>query len=99
VAEQGGKADLQSPSFREHLIEILGPNGLGRLQEFIPGPPSMSHHDFHLLSGPLISGQCCFFGFDPKEPFDMLAIRELEHELPLPDLRPDRFYLNAGLFP
>jgi hypothetical protein len=37
-----------------------------------------------------------------KEPFvchDMLAIRELEHELPLPDLRPDRFYSNAGLFP
>jgi hypothetical protein len=62
----------------------------------------MSHHDFHLLSGPLISGQRCFFRFDSKEPFvchDMLAIRELEHELPLTDLRPDRLYSNAGLFP
>ena len=37
----------------------------------------MSHNDFHLLSGPLISGQCCFFGFDSKEPFvcyDIFAI-------------------------
>ena len=86
---EGGPTEA---SLGKHLNEILGPNGFGRLREFIPGPPSMSHHDSRLFNGPLISGQCCFFGFDSKEPFvchDMLAIRELEHELPLPDLRPD----------
>jgi hypothetical protein len=37
----------------------------------------MNHHDFRLLSGPLISEQGCFFGFDSKEPFvarDYLAL-------------------------
>ncbi len=61
----------------------------------------MSRHDFRFLSRPSVTGQGRFLDVYSKEPLirgDALAIRQLEHKFPSPDLRTDGLNPDARLF-
>ena len=101
-ASMMASAEGLSADRREHIHQIFRKNHVLALRQFRVRPPAMFGHDLPLERRPALAGDCVAAGSDNEETLvghHMLAVRQLQGEHSLADLRADVVDAKARLFP